>query len=649
MEEKKLLILPDKNIPKNQLINNNGTNNPKYSEQNKNLNESLRTTATSSVSINSKKIHKKAYQIPKPKYINAKNTENLMKMPNKMTNIIYTKSKISKNILHQTNINDKNKSSGRSMSHLSRDQEPNILKNKESNNNIYPINGSKEQQSQKHGIEQNNQQLYTKNKFKFEKKSNLTNDFVDKDLKNDLNYFSHNEEDYNIPNSILDKDNKLKGNIFPKRINQGNNYSPKKDFNGYYSENEQRKERSSILNIDEILRIEEKLSAVISSMKNNMTCEEECFDWFNTSYNTSLCKNIETYFFKDEYVQIVQKAMKLNIFSLMVCYDISYNEEIFEEIKGKLCEIMEYNHFVFILIAKYLENKIIENNLWVQKLKILINKYDNSIKSGQKIIKEIFNITNILKKLISEILNFYQNQDFISIYISLDSLTSDALYNIYREKIHRILNQNGSVLASSIYLKNNKKNDVIKAPYLGKKSDKPYTLVLDLDETLINFKTLLNDEGRGTIRLRPFLYDFLDKIKKYYELVIFTAATKEYANPIIDAIEQDKKYFEYRLYRDHTILIDMDFVKDLSKLGRDLSKVIIVDNMEQNYKLQKSNGIAIRPFWGKDSDDSALSDLSEILIKIAERKLDVRTGLKLYKDDILSKVTTNISRRAQLK
>ena len=93
----------------------------------------------------------------------------------------------------------------------------------------------------------------------------------------------------------------------------------------------------------------------------------------------------------------------------------------------------------------------------------------------------------------------------------------------------------------------------------------------------------------------------------------------------------------------------MDFVKDLSKLGRDLSKVIIVDNMEQNYKLQKSNGIAIRPFWGKDSDDSALSDLSEILIKIAERKLDVRTGLKLYKDDILSKVTTNISRRAQLK
>ena len=145
---------------------------------------------------------------------------------------------------------------------------------------------------------------------------------------------------------------------------------------------------------------------------------------------------------------------------------------------------------------------------------------------------------------------------------------------------------------------------------------------------MINFKTLLNDEGRGTIRLRPFLYDFLDKIKKYYELVIFTAATKEYANPIIDAIEQDKKYFEYRLYRDHTILIDMYFVKDLSKLGRDLSKVIIVDNMEQNYKLQKSNGIAIRPFWGKDSDDSALSDLSEILIKIAERKLDVRKGLK---------------------
>lgn len=177
--------------------------------------------------------------------------------------------------------------------------------------------------------------------------------------------------------------------------------------------------------------------------------------------------------------------------------------------------------------------------------------------------------------------------------------------------------------------------------------NKKYTLVLDLDETLIHFKPNPNNEDSGTIKIRPYLYKFLDNIKKYYELIVFTAATQEYADPIIDAIEQNKKYFDFRLYRIHTIIIDNDFVKDLSKFGRDLSRILIVDNMEQNYKLQKDNGITIRPFWGKDNEDTALNDLLEILTKIAENNLDVRTGLKIFKEDIISKVTSNIFRRSQ--
>ena len=51
----------------------------------------------------------------------------------------------------------------------------------------------------------------------------------------------------------------------------------------------------------------------------------------------------------------------------------------------------------------------------------------------------------------------------------------------------------------------------------------------------------------------------------------------------------------------HTTIIDNDFVKDLSKLGRDLNRVIIVNNMKQNYKNQPNNGITIRPFGVKMS------------------------------------------------
>ena len=101
------------------------------------------------------------------------------------------------------------------------------------------------------------------------------------------------------------------------------------------------------------------------------------------------------------------------------------------------------------------------------------------------------------------------------------------------------------------------------------------------------------------------------------------------------------------MYREHTVIIGEDFVKDISRLGRDLSKVIIVDNMPQCFRLQKENGIFIRPFYGRDINDYALIDLIPILVKIAESGLDVREGLKHFKDEIINKVTGGFYRKEE--
>ena len=642
-----------------------------YSDQNKNLNESMITTSTSSLSVNNKKNlqhtnyktpKKKNFQIPMPKPKNSKqNNQKILDKNSKNTNtintIVYTKGTIKKfnnqnsnnafiynNHNSNLNNNNNNKIYGGSMNHIEMENDNNINHTKRTLNNINSSNINS----------------YMNKSSLNKKRINKVNEEMNKEYNNEVSYFSNNEEETNnqIVNNTINHINNINNynnynDQYQKKINSNHRTILKEYDNkfstGYYSESDQRKEKSAVLNIEEILMTEEKLSAVISCISNGITCEEECFDWFNSYFNTALSNYIEKYFIKEEFIKVIRIAINLNVFSLMLCYDISYNPEAFNELQYKLNEMMNYNHEILILISKYLSNKIIDSkNLWVNKLQQLIMKYDPSIKNSIRIIKDIVMYCNTLLKLIPEILNIYQSPDFVDIFNQIEGLTSHSLYHIYREKIHRIINQNGSIFASSAYFKNNNKLNVsIPVPYLAKKSNKQYTLVLDLDETLIHFKPNPNNEESGTIKIRPYLMEFLEKIKDYYELVVFTAATQEYADPIINALETNKKYFDYRLYRKHTIIIDNDFVKDLSKLGRDMSKTIIVDNMEQNYKLQKSNGITIRPFWGKDNEDTALVDLLDILIKIVDKKMDVRMGLKLFKEDIISKVTSNIFRRSQ--
>ena len=88
-------------------------------------------------------------------------------------------------------------------------------------------------------------------------------------------------------------------------------------------------------------------------------------------------------------------------------------------------------------------------------------------------------------------------------------------------------------------------------------------------------------------------------------------------------------------------------MKEIRRIGRDIKRTIIVDNMAQNFKMEKENGILISSFWGEDSNDRALFNLGRILVSIAIEmmevgfKRDIRDVLVKYRDDILKQVTMN--------
>ena len=190
------------------------------------------------------------------------------------------------------------------------------------------------------------------------------------------------------------------------------------------------------------------------------------------------------------------------------------------------------------------------------------------------------------------------------------------------------------------------------------------TLILDLDETLIHsdldleyknhiITLFFDSEEEGEeeknipipLILRPKLFDFLNYVKEKYELIIFTASQKNYADKIIDYIEKDQKYFSLRLYREHCIFIKPGlYIKDLRIFkNRDLKNIILIDNSIFSFAHQLNNGILVTSFYN-DEDDCFLINLKDYLMYCIENCDDVRIinqqqfKFEDYKNDIIKEL-----------
>ncbi|EED23968.1 NIF domain protein [Talaromyces stipitatus ATCC 10500] len=186
------------------------------------------------------------------------------------------------------------------------------------------------------------------------------------------------------------------------------------------------------------------------------------------------------------------------------------------------------------------------------------------------------------------------------------------------------------------------------------------TLVLDLDETLIHslakggrmssghmvevkLAAPVSVAGETTpavgpqhpilyyVHKRPHCDEFLRKVCKWYRLVIFTASVQEYADPVIDWLEQERKFFQARYYRQHCTLRHDAFIKDLSSVEPDLSKVMILDNSPTSYIFHEDNAIPIKG-WISDPTDSGLLNLIPML-EALQYVTDVRAFLALRRGE----------------
>lgn len=179
--------------------------------------------------------------------------------------------------------------------------------------------------------------------------------------------------------------------------------------------------------------------------------------------------------------------------------------------------------------------------------------------------------------------------------------------------------------------------------YQAYKNPKRMTLVLDLDETLVRSTMEPRPDAtydmsisvhidhlpvRFYVKKRPYLDVFLRNVSLWFEVIVFTASLAAYADPLLDRIDH-LHVIQKRYYREHcTVNKAGRHVKDLSRLDRNLSRLVIIDNTPYAYSMHEANAVPISSFNEDCIGDDKLLTLLPFLEAIHGLQ-DVRSVLGL--------------------
>eukprot|EP01022_Parablepharisma_sp_SALTPOND_P012429 TRINITY_DN1596_c0_g1_i1.p2 TRINITY_DN1596_c0_g1~~TRINITY_DN1596_c0_g1_i1.p2 ORF type:complete len:262 (+),score=30.64 TRINITY_DN1596_c0_g1_i1:3260-4045(+) len=152
--------------------------------------------------------------------------------------------------------------------------------------------------------------------------------------------------------------------------------------------------------------------------------------------------------------------------------------------------------------------------------------------------------------------------------------------------------------------------------FLGKKTKK-YTLLFDLDETLVCSRSPFCKGPGLTILVRPLVAKLLKALSPLYELVVFTAASEDYAQKAIRCLDPEKQYFKKVLTNQHCLpTAGGQYIKDLRIIAdRRLDEMLIIDNSVISFAYQLDNGVPIDPYIG-DKEDKELGFLTTYLLQL---------------------------------
>ena len=488
------------------------------------------------------------------------------------------------------------------------------------------------------------------------KSFNSINSYRDKnktfnDNNQSLSFIYQNKNKNNIRKKLLinnsyydDKNNTInfnKNEIRKYSTNESNNNYSVDDADNNKKKND--KNNLILINIEDIIKLVEKLNEIIYLIKNKKEVKKQCHDYWTYFFNSYIYQKIEKICKNEKDLKIIRISIKYELLSILLCYELSFDKNVLNKTFILLLELLELNYYNLMIICQNILNKICKENKvneWVLKLNKVIKNSKNIDEHNNKNKPNIDKINFINEKLSIKINNVLLNfkTEYNSLIMSLKKKIIEKNYEQINDFFQEYILRKDNSHEGKNDIKNQKISVFVpfRLTYNLTKRVKPFTLILGLEKTLINFQKINNNQG--VLKFRPFLIEFLEILSQYYEFILFSSESLYYTESIIKAIQQKKTYFDYIFYRENNKIFGNEYIIDIKKIGRPLNSTIIIDNYSQNNRLQKENRINIKSFLAQDTNDRVLYNLILILINIAKEKIDVRYGLLKYRDEIFKKI-----------
>ena len=304
----------------------------------------------------------------------------------------------------------------------------------------------------------------------------------------------------------------------------------------------------------------------------------------------------------------------LNIYKyasiLIICLIfLSKDENLYKENTLKMKELLE--QYIYITIYS-LDYKKLDSS----KINFFIDKFESKEKLKEKNI--IDKLNEIINLLFLKKLNEYKKirKCLKQLANNIDLLNPQQILKLVNKSIlycHNSKYQNKNKIIDNIKTKTNfYESDIeTKIPFIKEKSNKKYCLIFNLNETIIHNMNLPFGEY---FFVRPGLFDLINRIHDMYEIIIFASEEKKVVYDIINKID-NKNFIDYILYKKHCIYEDGNIIKKLELIGRDMKKIIYVDNSEISAKYNKKNLYKISS-WYNNIFDEELNKLGKKLINI---------------------------------